>query len=215
MPSSISILQVLSVSTSLLAAGGIASLTFFSVPSFLALPASRSLPQTRWLFSRGSHVFPTAAIFSSAGYASLAFLALPAGARTLSHLLQSLSRRGNAGINGYIAAATLCLSIGPVTRLMLPINFELIRMNEEKGGTRSEKTAKVQWNNSDGQKNRTAEEASEFSDLSGPQNATNAKSTREEDEKVRDLLVKFGRLNLVRAVLLGAGGIVGLMAALM
>lgn len=54
--------QVSSIATSLIAAGGIASLSLFDVPELASQPADRALPQIRWLFSRGSHIFPQAAV---------------------------------------------------------------------------------------------------------------------------------------------------------
>lgn len=224
MSASIAFLKALSIGTSLVAAGGIASLTIFNVPSLQAIPASRSLPQIRWLFSRGSHIFPTAAALSSAGFVSLAFFALPPGRRGLSQLLEGLLRAG--GIQGYTAAAVLCISIGPFTALMVPTNFELIRMNEEKGGTRSEKNAAEK--SGKGQKEGGATEnkdkafssisgegqVSEFSDSSGPQGKAGSETTAEDDEKVGKLLATFGTMNMARAILIGAGGIVGLLTAL-
>ena len=56
--------------------------------------------------------------------------------------------------------------------------------------------------------------ASELRDLSGPTTKTQKSSSKAEDQEVRDMLAKFGRQNLVRAFLLGGGGIVGLLAAL-
>lgn len=60
---------------------------------------------------------------------------------------------------------------------------------------------------------RTAEESvdgqgqpSQWTDLSGPQGRTGVDSSREEDERAKVLLGRFGWMNLVRAVLLGAGG---------
>ena len=55
-------IQTLSVSVSLLAAGGIAGLSLFDVPELQSQPADRALPQIRWLFSRGSHIFPQASV---------------------------------------------------------------------------------------------------------------------------------------------------------
>ena len=210
-------LQILSISASIFAAGGIASLTIFSVPSLQALPASRSLPQIRWLFSRGSHLFPTAAFVASAGFAPLAIIASPTSTRPTTRLLLELAKgKGGFRFNGYIHAAALCLSIGPVTSYMIPTNFALISMNEKKGGARSEKSAK------EGSRGgNTAEEyvngqgqPSQWTDLSGPQANTEDSTTKEEDDKVKELLDTFGRLNLVRAFLLGAGGVVGLATVL-
>ena len=106
---------------------------------------------------------------------------------------------------------------------MLPTNFALIEKNEEKGGARSEKSA--QEGSGRGVKGgRSAEEsvsvsgkgqASQFTDLSGPQTETREKSRLEEDEEVTRLLSKFNRRNVGRILLQGAGGVVGLAAALM
>jgi len=122
-------------------------------------------------------------------------------------------------VYGYLAAAVLTISIGPFTGLMIPTNFELIRSNEQLGGSRSEESAK-QSTSQPGE--RSAEdsvyskgEASEFTDLSGPQTKTKRDSSKEDDEKVKQLLGKFGLMNGVRAVLMGVGGMVGLWAALL
>ncbi|KAK5946638.1 hypothetical protein PMZ80_000781 [Knufia obscura] len=204
--------EILSISTALLAAGGIATLSLFDVPELQSQPASRSLPSIRWLFSRGSHIFPTAAAVSSAGFLYLAYAARPATSLQLTQLLQ------HGRVPGYLAAAILTFSIGPVTSLMVPTNFRLIQMNEERGSARSEKSAK-QGATSGGA--RSAEEsvegkgqASQFTDLSGPQGKAEKSSTQAEDEEVRELLGKFGRMNAGRAVLMAAGGIVGLATAL-
>ena len=91
-------------------------------------------------------------------------------------------------------------------------------MNERKGGARSEKSAreglfKTGERSADDSVNGQ-DDISQFKDLSGPQEKTESESTAEEDEKVRELLGKFGGLNAVRAVLAGVGGIVGLVAVL-
>lgn len=125
-----------------------------------------------------------------------------------------------------MAAAVLCISIGPFTALMVPTNFELIRLNEEKGGTRSEKSAVETEEKSEkqgrgaGSKDKALTsisgegQASEFSDLSKPQGKVENKTTEDDDEKVGKLLTTFGRLNMARAILLGVGGILGLLTAL-
>jgi Domain of unknown function (DUF1772) len=205
-------IQILSISTALIASGGIATLTLFDVPELQCQTASRSLPSIRWLFSRGSHTFPSAAFLSSVGFASLAYAARPATSMSITQTL----RHGR--VPGYIAAAILTISIGPFTSLMIPTNFKLIKMNEERGGARSEKSA-AQANTQAG--DRSADdsvagkgEAAEFKDLSVPQTKTKENTTQAEDEEVRELLGKFGRLNAVRAVLMAAGGMVGLTTAL-
>lgn len=221
---STSALQIISIATSLSAAGGIASLTIFSIPSLLALPGSRSLPQIRWLFSRGSHIYPTASFLSSAGFASLAFTTLPGQSSITQSVLKIATLQGGTIPNGYLAAAALCLSIAPVTAVMVPTNFALIAKNEEKGGARSEQSAKEQGQREEGaqkQRSRTAGESvsgqgqpNQFADLSGPQARTSMDTTDKEDQEIKELLENFGRLNLVRAVLMGAGGLVGLATAL-
>jgi hypothetical protein len=123
-------------------------------------------------------------------------------------------------VNGYLLAALLTLSIGPFTGLMVPTNFELIKINEEKGGKRSQKSEKED----DGKYEpgeRSAEDSvagkgeggNELTDLSGPQEKTK-EATDEENERVMVLLRRFQLLNAIRAALIGVGGVVGLMVAL-
>ena len=212
---------ILSVGTSLIASGGILSLTFFDIPILASQPASRSLPSVRWLFSRGSHTFPTAAFTSSAGFAWLAYTAIPAGIRLTEVLSGSSVARTK--ILGYAAASLLSLSIGPVTTfLMIPTNFRLIEINEQLGGAKSARSAEL------GDKGgRSAEESvygesqgsqssdvSQFTDVSGPQGKTKRKSSPQEDAEVKELLGKFAQLNGLRGFLIGLGGIVGLATAL-
>lgn len=206
---------ILSVATNLVASGGILTLTFFDIPILAAQPASRSLPSVRWLFSRGSHTFPTAAILSSSGFAWLAYTAIPKSVR----LVDLLSRSGDARfkILGYAAAGLLSLSIAPVTTfLMIPTNFRLIELNERKEGARSSRSAEL-----DDKGGRSAEDSvdgkgqvSQWTDLSGPQAKAGTESTAEEDAEVRQLLGKFAKLNALRGFLIGIGGIVGLAVAL-
>lgn len=99
---------------------------------------------------------------------------------------------------------------------MVPTNFTLIAKNEEKGGSKSDKSAKFGTTGG-----RTAEESVEgkddvnqFTDLSLPQGHTKQDTSMNEDNEVRELLGRFGQMNFVRAVLLGTGGIVGLAGAL-
>ncbi|CAO2654609.1 Nn.00g113420.m01.CDS01 [Neocucurbitaria sp. VM-36] len=209
-------IRIFSISTALLASGAIATLTLFDVPLLKSQPASRSLPMTRWLFSRGSHIFPTAAFLSSSGFAYLAYSALPSGMRTISTVFQHATK-GQPGL--YLAAAALTISIAPFTALMIPTNFSLIKINEEKGGSRS--AASAEYRESKGLKTRSAEEStdskddiSQWKDLSVPQEKTTKESTSSEDEEVKRLLEKFGQLNGGRAILMGLGGVVGLMGAL-
>lgn len=221
--SSTQVVQVVSVSTAFLASGGIATLSLFDIPILKSQPASRSLPLTRWLFSRGSHIFPTTAFVSSSGFAYLAYNALPTGSRAFSNLLQHATK-GKAGI--YAAAAALTISIAPWTMwVMLPTNFALIRMNQELGGSRSAKSAEYQqqkleqqmaggWPGSAEDSVRGKDDVSQWLDWSGPQEKTRRESTRKQDKEVELFLEKFAKLNDIRAILMGLGGVVGLVAAL-
>ncbi|KAG5662016.1 hypothetical protein KAF25_004255 [Fusarium avenaceum] len=204
--------EVISIATALIASGGIATLTFFDVPELQSQPASRSLPAIRWLFSRGSHVFPSASIISTVGFIYSASTHNLQGSGPLYSLGTNTSQT-----NSFLAAAALTFSIAPFTQLMIPTNFALIKENNKLGGSRSEKAARE---NGDASTGRSAldsvkgtGEGVEFTDLSGPQEKTPRSSTAEEDQKVRDLLEKFRWLSLVRAVLIGAGGVVGLYSA--
>ncbi|KAM0344940.1 hypothetical protein ACHAPU_007074 [Fusarium lateritium] len=205
--------EALSIATSLVASGGIATLTFFDVPELQSQPASRSLPAIRWLFSRGSHVFPSASLISTIGFIYSASAKNPQSFGSLYSL-----GTNSPQVNGFLAAAALTISIGPFTQLMIPTNFALIKMNNQLGGSRSDKAARENSGVSTGRSAlesvKGTGEGVEFTDLSGPQERTSRDSTAEEDEQVRDLLERFRWLNLVRAVLIGAGGVVGLYSAM-
>ncbi|KAF4999910.1 hypothetical protein FGRMN_2148 [Fusarium graminum] len=205
--------EVLSIATALIASGGIATLTFFDVPELQSQPASRSLPAIRWLFSRGSHVFPSASLITTIGFIYSASANSPQSAGPL----YSLSTN-SLPVNGFLAAAALTFSIGPFTQLMIPTNFALIKKNNQLGGARSEKAAQdnvgVSTGRSAFESVKGTGEGAEFTDLSGPQECTLRDSTAEDDVQVRELLEKFRWLNLARAVLIGAGGLVGLYSAL-
>ncbi|KAH3903874.1 hypothetical protein HBH56_243780 [Parastagonospora nodorum] len=216
-------LQVLSISTALLASGGIASLSLFSIPLLKSQPASRSLPLTRWLFSRGSHIFPTAALFSSSGFAYLAYSALPPASRSFAGLMK-YAAKGKVGL--YAAAAALTISIAPFTHFMLSTNFKLIKMNEALGGTRSAASAVYreekyeqqmagEWPRGADESVNGDDDVSQWWDWSGPQERTRRESSKSQDQEVRGLLEEFGRMNGVRAGLMGVGGLVGLFGALM
>ena len=211
-PTTISAVQAGSISIALIAAGGCAALSLFDIPELQSQPASRSLPSIRWLFSRGSHIFPSACFISSTGFAVLAYTALPPQGRIIAQLVNG------GAFRGYLAAAVLSFGMGPFTSVMIPTNFALIEMNERKGGARSEVSARHVDEQS--QPNSAEEsfdgkgQASQWTDLSGPQAKTQSETTSSEDKEVKELLGRFGRLNLVRATLIGAGGLVGLLTAL-
>lgn len=214
------VIQILTLSTALFTSGGIATLSAFDIPLLRSQPASRSLPLLRWLFSRGSHAAPTGILLSGAGFAYLSYASLPpspSSTRTLGALLRSLGQGGQPGL--FLAASVLAFSAALFTRVMIPTNFELIEMNEKLGGTHS--AASASYRERIGAKPRSAEESvngkedvSQWTDLSGPQEKTGREATAEEEERVRELLGRFGRLNYVRAGLVGVGGVVGLVAAL-
>lgn len=204
MPSpSVAATQIVSISTALVAAGGIATLSLFDIPELQSQPASRSLPSIQWLFSRGSHIFPQAAALSSAGFAYLAYNALPASSRPV------LERMQHGDVPGYLAAAVLTISIAPwTTGVMVPTNFRIMEINQDKGGARSQKSREV----ADSIPDKDA--AGQFSDLSAPQEKTPQGMSQSEEEEVQSLLDKFNKLNAVRAVLMAVGGVVGLYTAL-
>lgn len=196
------IAQVTGITVSLAAGGAMAGLSILDVPQYQAQPASRSLPSLRWMFSRGSHIFPPAAVISSVSFGFLASIA------------ETTQQQ-----NGYIAAALLSISVYPIARyLMVPTNFRLMKINEEKGGARSKRSAettKVAPGDRSAEDTRWGKgEAEEFRDDSGPQEQTEATS-KEEDEEVRRLLGKFASLNSFRAAMLMAGGVVGLIVTIL
>ena len=57
-------------------------------------------------------------------------------------------------------------------------------------------------------------QASQFQDVSGPQEETRSQTSEEDDKEVKDLLGRFSVLNGTRSVLMFAGGVVGLVTAL-
>ncbi|KAJ3014631.1 hypothetical protein HKX48_005030 [Thoreauomyces humboldtii] len=214
---------LVSISTALAGAGAIACLSAFDLPILLSQPASRSLPSLRWLFSRGSHVFPTVASVAASGFAFLAYVTLlNASPHTV---VRMLTEPAYQTARGYILAAALSISIAPFTSLvMVPkVNFALIRLNAAKGGYKSSAsaTAAVQQGLAENLKKRSAKdsvngvgELHSSKDLSGPQERTIDDFTPEEERDVRRKLVTFQWLNAVRSFLLGAGGIVGLATAI-
>lgn len=211
--------KLLSISLALLSSGSLMTTSFIEIPQLQSQPASRSLPSIRWYFSRGSHIFPQAAGISCAGFVYLAYQALPPSGSAITQLFKLASN--GAKVNGYLAAAVLVISIAPVTNLiMLPTNFAIIKKNEEKGGFRSAEAARLSnakpgSRSAEDSSNGKGEGGSQWTDLSGPQEKTTLDTTKEEDAEVRRLLNKFGNLNLLRAFVVGAAGLVGLWAALL
>ncbi|KAI7204566.1 hypothetical protein D0869_02569 [Hortaea werneckii] len=213
------LVKSLSISTALIASGGIASLSLFDIPELQSQPASRSLPMIRWLFSRGSHIFPPASLISSAGFVYLAYVSTPPlASRAIGEAVRVAL--GNRKVQGYLAAAALTFSIAPYTaNLMIPTNFALIKMNADLGGARSEDAArqgdaKPRERSALDSVNGKGEGVDQWRDVSGPQERTPRDGREEDDRRARELLGKFGRLNMGRSILMGLGGIVGLVTAI-
>lgn len=108
---------------------------------------------------------------------------------------------------------------------MVPTNFRLIKLNEELGGTRSKKSAEYrqekyeqqmagEWPRNADESTDGKDDVSQWWDWSPPQERTRRESSKKQDEEVRGLLERFGRLNWMRAGLMGVGGVVGLVASL-
>ncbi|KAK8034223.1 hypothetical protein PG993_009218 [Apiospora rasikravindrae] len=196
-------LQAVSITSSLMVAGGIATMSLFDIPMLQAQPASRSLPSIRWLFSRGSHIMPTAAFAAGTGFVSLAFLAIPSPAAAATNNILTRVLAGTK-TRGYLAAALCNFAIGPVTGLMLPTNMALIKKNEEQGARGRSAKDSIAGKG----------EGNQFTDLGGPQEKTPLGSSEAEDEEVRGLLGKFAKMNAVRAAFCMIGGVIGLCTAL-
>ncbi|KAI7422063.1 hypothetical protein KC336_g8517 [Hortaea werneckii] len=215
----VTLTKAFSISTALIASGGIASLSLFDIPGLQSQPASRSLPMIRWLFSRGSHIFPPASALSSAGFLYLAYISSPAlASRAFGETVRlALSNRK---VQGYLIAVALTFSIAPFTaNLMIPTNFALIKLNADLGGARS-KEAGRQGDAKAGERsaldsvNGRGEGVDQWRDVSGPQVKTSRDASKEDDRKAKELLGKFGRLNMGRAILMGLGGVVGLLISI-
>ncbi|KAI6844153.1 hypothetical protein KC340_g2384 [Hortaea werneckii] len=218
-PTTSLLIKTLSISTALLASGSIASLSLFDIPELQSQPASRSLPQIRWLFSRGSHIFPPASFISSAGFVYLAYLSSPTlTSRALGETVRLALRSGE--VKGYLVAAALTFRTAPFTaKVMIPTNFALIKLNADLGGARSEE-AERRGDARPGDRsaldsvNGEGEGVGQWRDVSGPQEKSLRDGDEEHDRRSRELVGKFGRLNMGRSVLIGLGGIVGLLTAI-
>lgn len=123
-------------------------------------------------------------------------------------------------VKGYLVAAALTFSIAPFTaKVMIPTNFALIQLNADLGGARSEEAgrrgdARAGDRSALDSVNGVGEGADQWRDVSGPQEKTSRDRDEGDDRRARELLGKFGRLNLGRSVLIGLGGIVGLVTAI-
>lgn len=123
-------------------------------------------------------------------------------------------------VKGYLVAAALTFGIAPFTaEVMVPTNFALIKLNADLGGARSEEAGR-QGDVRPGDRsaldsvNGKGEGVDQWTDVSGPQYKTLRDGDEEDDRRAKELLGKFGRLNLGRSVLMGLGGIVGLVTAI-
>jgi hypothetical protein len=113
--------KILGPATSLATAGAILSISALYTPLLSSSARSQSnskpspsstLPAIRFIFSRGSHFFPQAAVFAAANFGILAYHCTG----SVDMLGWEVSRR-----TGFIAAAILSIAIGPITGLMLPV----------------------------------------------------------------------------------------------
>ncbi|KAI4851981.1 hypothetical protein E4T44_01789 [Aureobasidium sp. EXF-8845] len=111
----LSLAKILGPATSLATAGAILSISALYTPLLSSSARSQStskpspsstLPAIRFIFSRGSHFFPQAAVFAAANFAFLAY-----------HCVDEVIR-----VAGWeIGPAVLSIAIGPITGLMLPV----------------------------------------------------------------------------------------------
>jgi hypothetical protein len=115
--------KILGPATSLATAGAILSISSLYTPLLSSSARSQStskpspsstLPAIRFIFSRGSHFFPQAAVFAAANFGLLAYHCTAGDMVKLGGW--EASQR-----TGYIAAAVLSVAIGPITGLMLPV----------------------------------------------------------------------------------------------
>lgn len=161
----------------------------------------------------------SAQLTSTAGFLYLAYDALPQNLRSLSQLFKTTN---GMKVNGYFTAAFLSFSIALYTsQFMIANNFAIIKKNEEKGGARSQASAKAAREQGYKPGERSAEdsvnskgEANQWTDTSGPMEKTADSFSEAEEREVWEMLDKFQKHNLVRASGIGLGGIVGLLTAL-
>lgn len=117
-------------------------------------------------------------------------------------------------------AAALTFGIAPFTaKVMIPTNFALIKLNADLGGARSEEAGKRGDATPGGRSaldsvNGRGEGVGQWRDVSGPQERTLRDGSEEDDRRAKELLGKFGRLNMCRSILIGLGGVVGLVTAI-
>lgn len=158
-PNTIFATQLLSISTAFLTSGAIISLSYAAAPILAAASPKLSIPQTRALFSSGSHIFPQLAALASSGFAYLAYVA---PSKSITQLQ-------------YVAATVGVIGIAPFTFfVMKPTNMTLRGIEESDEGIRK---------------------------AGG-------------EERVKELIRTFGRLNAIRGVIMAAGAGMGLWAAL-
>lgn len=118
-PTTILATQIVSISTAFLTSGAIVCLSYSSVPILVAADPKTSIPQTRDLFSSGSHIFPQLASVATSGFAYLAYHS-PLGSNTQMQ---------------YAAAAIGTIGIAPFTfLLMAPTNFTIRGIKETDEG---------------------------------------------------------------------------------
>jgi len=115
-------IQTVGITTSLLTAGAISSISLMVVPLLRGVPTQDGLRYLRQLFSTGSHTFPQAVSLASACYGALAYTAPT-----------SLLR------NRYVIAASCGLTIIPWTFLVMKgPNMELMSIKEKQDASGKE-----------------------------------------------------------------------------
>jgi len=120
--------KILGPATSLATAGAILSISFLYTPLLSSSARSQStskpspsstLPAIRFIFSRGSHFFPQAAVFAAANYGYLAYHCGEGVVRIAGWEVQRKT--------GLVMAGALSMAIGPITGIMLPVCNNALR----------------------------------------------------------------------------------------
>lgn len=131
--------QTLGITTSLIASGGILTLSLFTAQNLKSQePRETTLQNLRFTFSRGSHIFPPLSAISAAAFSYLAYTASLASTQaplvrlasnSVPKVLNAMTKR-----DCYIAAAVACFSIMPFTvAYMVPkANGRLLELMDKK-----------------------------------------------------------------------------------
>ncbi|KEQ72931.1 hypothetical protein M436DRAFT_47218 [Aureobasidium namibiae CBS 147.97] len=124
----LTVVRILGPATSLATAGAILSISFLYTPLLSSSARSQSsskpapsstLPAIRFIFSRGSHFFPQAAVFAATNFGYLAYHCDGGIVRIVGLELQKRT--------GLVMAGMLSMAIGPITGVMLPVCNNALR----------------------------------------------------------------------------------------